>query len=275
MKRYEKHQIDFFIKEYKSGKNTKWLQNNYGISDSTMSYYLGKYNIRKPLGERNKRYSCNQLFFETIDTKEKAYILGFIYADGCNNEDIGRLDVSISVDDIEILNLIKKNIEYTGPIRECKYLTVNGKSRIRVDLCINSDKLSRDIKNKGCMAKKSLILDFPDENQVPEILVWHFIRGYFDGDGSLMLKSPQASLCVSNKFGKKMIKLLDRYNIHSYLRKTDYIKNKIDKLEIGKIKDCMNFLELLYENSNGLRLERKHNIYQKHLTKYKNNGKII
>jgi len=35
----------------------------------------------------------------------------------------------------------------------------------------------------GCIPRKSLLLKFPTSNQVPEHLIRHFIRGYFDGDG--------------------------------------------------------------------------------------------
>jgi hypothetical protein len=32
----------------------------------------------------NAKYSVDDCFFKTIDTEQKAYILGFIYADGYN-----------------------------------------------------------------------------------------------------------------------------------------------------------------------------------------------
>lgn len=42
-----------------------------------------------------------------------------------------------------------------------------------------------DLIKQGCVPRKSLILTFPNTNQVPENLINHFIRGYFDGDGSV------------------------------------------------------------------------------------------
>ena len=42
-----------------------------------------------------------------------------------------------------------------------------------------------DLIKQGCVPRKSLILTFPNTNQVPENLINHFIRGYFDGDGSI------------------------------------------------------------------------------------------
>ena len=37
---------------------------------------------------------------------------------------------------------------------------------------------------RSCVQRKSLILKFPNEEQVPKELIHHFIRGYFDGDGT-------------------------------------------------------------------------------------------
>ena len=42
-----------------------------------------------------------------------------------------------------------------------------------------------DLIKQGCVPNKSLILTFPNKHQVPENLINHFIRGYFDGDGSI------------------------------------------------------------------------------------------
>ena len=42
-----------------------------------------------------------------------------------------------------------------------------------------------DLIKQGCVPNKSLILTFPNKYQVPKNLINHFIRGYFDGDGSI------------------------------------------------------------------------------------------
>lgn len=50
---------------------------------------------------------------------------------------------------------------------------------------LRSQKTVDDLKQLGCIERKSLILKFPTEEQVPFDLLHHFIRGYFDGDGSI------------------------------------------------------------------------------------------
>ena len=45
----------------------------------------------------------NKNFFNKIDTEEKAYFLGFLYADGYNNTDRNSVALSLKEDDKEIL----------------------------------------------------------------------------------------------------------------------------------------------------------------------------
>ena len=52
-------------------------------------------------------------------------------------------------------------------------------------ISIVNDHLVNSLNNKGVLYKKSKILTFPTIQQVPKNLLFHFIRGYFDGDGSV------------------------------------------------------------------------------------------
>lgn len=66
----------------------------------------------------------------------------------------------------------------------------NPNSQTMVRQKLRSQKTVDDLKRLGCVERKSLILKFPTADQVPPQLVRHFIRGYFDGDGSISLKIP-------------------------------------------------------------------------------------
>lgn len=50
---------------------------------------------------------------------------------------------------------------------------------------LTSDKMFNDLCSHGCVPNKSLVLTFPKD--IPENLIHHFIRGYFDGDGSVFI----------------------------------------------------------------------------------------
>jgi hypothetical protein len=129
-------------------------------------------------------YKCNKDYFRTINTEDKAYWLGFIYADGCVTKNHRSLIINLSPTDIEHLNLFNQCIESTYPI---KYKD-NGRY---VSLIISNKHFVENLIDKGCVPHKSLVLQFPTENQVPSNLIKHFIRGYFDGDGCIHTKMRQ------------------------------------------------------------------------------------
>ena len=142
---------------------------------------------------KKQKYKINNDYFEKIDKPDKAYILGFLYADGCVYEKWSKMDLQI--DDIEILYKMKLYMENECPIRiysdkntwfynkEGERVYYRKKDTCRMD--IYSPKISKDLIACGCIKHKTYDLTFPNENIVPQNLQRHFIRGYLDGDGSL------------------------------------------------------------------------------------------
>ena len=59
---------------------------------------------------------------------------------------------------------------------------------------ITNKKIYEDLIKLGCGHRKSLTLKFPSENQVPSYLLNHFVRGFFDGDGSV-------NFTINKKYG--------------------------------------------------------------------------
>lgn len=126
-------------------------------------------------------------FFSKIETELQAYLLGFIYSDGCIN--IQRHTLSIHINDIdselfELFKIISPDA-YTQQEEgyESKALvrgnTVKNKSSIR--LAISSKILIEDLIKLGvCERKTYENLHIPEMNSN---LIGSFIRGYFDGDG--------------------------------------------------------------------------------------------
>ena len=56
----------------------------------------------------HRKFPVNDRFFEEIDTEEKAYFLGFLFADGCNSPDKNRLEVSLAKQDMDVLERLSK-----------------------------------------------------------------------------------------------------------------------------------------------------------------------
>ena len=158
--------------------------------------------------------------FEIIDTEEKAYWLGFLYADG---------SVGSKEDKIE-LGLAEKDLKHIEKFRD--FMNITNKISYREStrsyrISFRSSKCKQDLINKGCIPKKSLILEFPNEKQVPNNLIKHFIRGYFDGDGSIAKNKNKvrATIISTEDFCWGIKNYLDSININSkiYHCKSQYV----------------------------------------------------
>ena len=118
-----------------------------------------------------------------------AYVLGFWFADGYMRHEKS-YRVVFSSKDVEHLEDIRTLISSTHK------LVTHGESK---DLIIFSKKLFNSLKKLGGIRKKSLVMKFP---KIPDVYLADFIRGYFDGDGSVHLVS-----YIRTKDKKKQIDL--------------------------------------------------------------------
>ncbi len=111
-----------------------------------------------------------------------AYVLGFISADGniCHSGRVHALQ--IACDDKDVIEKIKFAFEYEGPIYE--KARPNGKISYSLRIC--DPIIFKDLEHLGVTERKSLTFT---PSKTPVKLVRHFIRGYFDGDGSVYLRN--------------------------------------------------------------------------------------
>lgn len=132
--------------------------------------------------KRTPKIKKDEKAFEVIDTEEKAYWLGLLYADGCVNLKSTVLELTLK--DEEHVNKFKEFMKTDAKVRT-KKVTIEGKENTYYKISICSKKIISDLISLGCTERKSLTLTFPTENQIPTSLISHFIRGYFDGDGTV------------------------------------------------------------------------------------------
>lgn len=144
-----------------------------------------------PLRKTTLMYFCNENYFENIDSKDKAYFLGLLVADGYNNNK--QIELCLQEEDGYILELFKKYVKFTGNINFYKRKQKNCKNICKVT--IRSEKLCKDLTELGCAYKKAHFTYFPN---IPEEYWSHFIRGVFDGDGCIYLaKNNQKSFNIT------------------------------------------------------------------------------
>ena len=159
-------------------------------SERYVKYVLEKNNIKKEKCGRKKKYSIDENYFEVIDSEDKAYFLGFIYADGCvyerkkGNSIERSLSIKLNERDVEILEAFKFYSKSNHSIAKSTVIT-NGTTSNIAAIQIYSSKIFLDLLNKGCFPNKTCKIKFPDTDIVPSELIPHFIRGYFDGDGCI------------------------------------------------------------------------------------------
>lgn len=179
------YNIESIIHDYQVNNfSLRKLSQQLKTSDSKIKEILTNNNIKiKPRG--SKRTLVNDDYFSEINSEEKAYFLGLLFSDGCvfhrpNCESI--ITISLQKRDSYILHEMKKHFDYQGNIRFKKRQQPTHKDQETLTIC--SNKISNDLIKLGCVTNKSLILQFP-VNKIPDHLMRHFIRGLFDGDGSI------------------------------------------------------------------------------------------
>lgn len=234
-------------------KSARQVAKDYGLSKDKVTNELNKRGLMRP----RKDNSYDKSFFKVIDTEEKAYWLGFIYADGCvksGGKDV--LEICLSIQDKHHLEKFKNHINFKGEIKE-KSVGKYQSCRLR----LFGKEIVEDLISHGAYPRKSLILKFP--KTVPNHLIHHFIRGYFDGDGSVYVSNTKLSISIlgtemflnslQNVFINKLN--LTKVKIYRHLNITEYKKSR---------KDALCILDYMYKDST-IYLDRKFNKYA-HLT---------
>lgn len=264
------------ISEYENNHNhtIRSIAKKYNVDSSSACTLFQRrgVKIRKNPSLWNRVYSINENYFEKIDSEDKAYFLGLMYADG--NVFGSRMKIGLQEKDKSILEKFKKYIKYSGPLMFRKGGKRDDGWGVRKNqyiLQIVNQKISKSLSNLGCVPKKSLILQFPTENQVPKHLIRHFIRGIMDGDGyfsKYFIKNNwvkyQVNLVSTSMFIDKLSEELKKeLQINTYNCKRH--KNKetpTRQMFISGRIQVMKFLDWIYNNST-IHLTRKYNKYKR------------
>ena len=183
---WSQEQINYITQEYNIHHSTPTIAKQFGVSTEAIRTVLRKAGVKiLNISELQQlSFPRNSSFFHEINTPQKAYWLGFLYADGYVAKD-NAIRLNLKKDDEDHLNKFMKAIEYTNG--RVKYSQKKVEEKIyELAYCqIKDATMASDLADKGCINKKSLILTFPSKDKLPEHLYSHFIRGYFDGDGCL------------------------------------------------------------------------------------------
>lgn len=235
---------------YASGHSATEIAEIIGHSQGQISKFFSDRNI-----EYKWKIGIDSDFFSSVDTPEKAYILGWWYSDGCVDNKSAR--IGIASDDDYVLEWIKVQTKYEGNIKRSP--ARSDRHKPLSNLVIHDKKFRDDLEKLGCVKNKSLILQFPDSSIVPDHLIWHFLRGEFDGDGSISIKNEKYGQCTitsSVDFCRDLSAFLTNNNIDNTVY---YIKNSA-MVYMNKTQSAIKFCDNIYRDANFF-LSRKHDKY--------------
>jgi len=157
-------------------------------TSKTVCDVLHKNNIK--IKNRGEYSDYNVDYFKKIDSHDKAYILGLLLTDGYVIRRYEGIAIQITYSDRDILHKIAKLL---GESTSVNKIIVNnkvvkskdGKPYIRrnmIRLCCFCPSISKDLKKFSMLKRKTMKLFLPD---IPLWCYSSFVRGLFDGDGSV------------------------------------------------------------------------------------------
>jgi hypothetical protein len=178
---------------YKEGYSIAKIIKMIPIGRKRITPYLRKNGITIYPDGRRRVYNFD--YFKAINTGEKAYWLGFLFADGCildrYNKKTGKpkgmsMELMLKAGDKD--HLAKFLIALDAPLDmiKDKQVKLNGKVFYANRILISSTQFCRHLIDKGMTPRKSLTVQFPSEDALPRIYLDFFLRGYFDGNGCIL-----------------------------------------------------------------------------------------
>ncbi|MHA2400521.1 MAG: LAGLIDADG family homing endonuclease [Promethearchaeota archaeon] len=172
---------------------------------------------KKGNSEKIKKFHPNIRldYFEKINTKRKAYWLGFFFADGyiSNIRNYKIFGICVELHDENIINRFIKEIGINPRFKK----KIDGQRKVRIQ--ITCDKISSDLQKSGVVMRKSNIIELPKLDN--RDLYLSFLLGYFDGDGT----TGTSRITTGSKKFLDQIKAY--FNIDNKIRK-EYTKGEIE-----------------------------------------------
>jgi len=261
-----KEKEELVINYYSNGVATKKIAEIAGCNIKTVKAILLRNNIKiRTLSEASMKYYCNDNFFSIIDNEIKAYWLGALYADGNISKKASKSgQVFLTSSDEEwVLGFMQAIASTNKPRKEFhkKFKSYVWKAQI------TSGPMFNNLNDWGCTPCKSKTIVFPN---IPDDLFHHFIRGYFDGDGTVGVyknlktntwKVLKTGICSGSElFIKQVLEKLPVRNKNIYYKGVYTTQFSLN--------DSIALYNYMYENAN-VYLLRKKQIFDKYLLEYK------
>lgn len=248
------------IKEmYSKRRSLNSISKKTGFSTQTIKKYLVDNKLWT--GHRPLITYCDEFYFDVIDTEEKAYWLGFIYADGYISK-TNVVGIELKSTEYPHIEKFKKSIQSEHQIHIYhKNSTFGPQDNARI--AISSKHMSNILENYYTTRNKSYSGKLPEINS---LFIPAMIRGVFDGDGSITgepkdiehLWKPNISLTGT----KEAMAFIEEKSNFLWTWSQRHPERDTNNYSIccGRVNDCLSFLHYIYDGAT-VYLERKYQSY--------------
>lgn len=229
-----------------------------------------------------KDSTINLQYFQEINSFNKAYLLGFIAADGAivqnKNTTTKVLTITIHAKDIAVLELLKKELNSSLSIKDITFKSKSLQS-YKLDVnhkrfCTARKEIVKDLEIIGLTSNKSLIMSNLVIN-IPKAFRKAFIIGYFDGDGCFIDSKVKRIRKYLKKDGTYSTYTGEKYNSCISIKGTqEFLQGIVDELQISSynIKQIQNqkiYTLLIVKNSDILKFYDCYNYCDFYLSRKK------
>lgn len=243
--------IERIVDLYDIGYGTNRIAEIERIHRSTVQYSLKKMGIKLRKTSPHNHYDVD--FFSKY-TKESCYWAGFFLADGHVRSKRDACDLHLSGCDRGHLEKLSKLLKNEGKIEDCK------DGSVRITFC--GEWFVRDLKKLfGVYPKKSLTCKISEN--IPDEYYKDFIRGVFDGDGSITIATCPSISFTSSFHVLDFLRFYFSENVGVKLKSKNEQAPIQNRGKFGSIhysgENAGKILKWMYDNSEeSIRLDRKY-----------------
>lgn len=260
-----KKRIRILADRDKLEKALELYQNGFSIAKVSLELHMGEATISKYLKYkgielRDKRSrihdkNLNHNYFSKIDTEEKAYWLGFLFADGSIvNSRYNAVSLELASVDQNHLVKFKETVNSINPIRQRK-------NRDTYMFRINSNCMVNDLCSYGCIPNKTNN-GYIELNKIPNQFYGDFLRGYLDGDGYIDKRRYRIIYTVKlYKIALSLIEMLNELGISTKI----HSEKSYYRINIESKDNFFKCLNSLYSQAH-IYLDRKYTTYKQRIT---------
>lgn len=252
------------INRYLNKQSSTTIGKVYGVNHHAILKVLHAHNVKVDGNKIKRKYALNEEYFDKIDTPNKAYVFGFLCADGHVSNKKCTISMCLQEGDKDILEEIRhevgseKPLEYVDNTKKHDFgYTYQNQWR----LLFFSNHMCKAFNSYGIKNDKSYTLEYPE---IPKELNRHFIRGYFDGNGTISLGKNSVRIVITSTsmFLREVDKILkSELDIHYSIIREASCKNGVTfDLRLNRTREAFMFLKWMYDNAD-MKLKRKYDKY--------------